>query len=256
MIYIKTPKEIEMMAEGGLILARILNKLGDEVKPGVTTGFLEDLAVRLIEAESGKTSFKNYKNSPDDTPFPTALCISINEEIVHAPSKPSRRLKSGDIAGIDIGMEYKGYFTDMARTFPVGKISKEAMRLLKVTKKCLELGIKEVKPGNYISDISRVVQKYAEKNGYSVVRALVGHGVGKYVHEPPAVPNFVSKNMGGKIMLEKGMTIAIEPMINTGDYLVDVLDDGWTVVSSDRKISAHFEHTVAVTEKGAKILTV
>ncbi len=255
MIYIKTKEEIERMAEGGHILARILDELGNAVAPGITTGFLEDLAVRLIEESGGKPSFKNYRSSANDPAFPTALCTSINDEVVHGPAKPARRLKSGDIIGIDAGMEYKGLFTDMAKTFPVGKISKEANRLLKITRKSLEAGINKAKAGNYVDDISKAVEDYVIKNNYSVVRALVGHGVGKYVHEPPAIPNFVQKNSFKRILLKEGMTIAIEPMVNLGEAQVEIMEDEWTVVTMDKKLSAHFEHTIAITEKGNKILT-
>lgn len=256
MIYIKTNEEIEIMAEGGHILAEILEEIGRNIKPGVATGFLDELAEKLIEKNNGVPAFKNYRNNIDEPLFPTTLCASINEEVVHSPAKPSRRLKSGDIIGIDIGMQYKGYFSDMSKTFAVGKISREANNLLKVTRKALDLGIKEVKPGNFIDDISRAVQNFVEKNGYSVVRALVGHGVGKFVHEAPPVPNFTYERGGEpRVMLKEGMTIAIEPMVNMGDYKVETLDDGWTVVTSDRSLSAHFEHTIAVTEKGSRILT-
>jgi len=256
MIYIKTKEEIEIMAEGGHILAGILDKVGKEVQPGVTTGFLDEFAENLIIENNGIPAFKNYRDKADERPFPTTLCTSINEEIVHSPAKPSRRLKTGDIVGIDIGMKYKGYFTDMARTFPVGKINRAASRLLKITRKALELSIKQIKPGNYISDISKTIQDFVEKNGYSVVRVLVGHGVGKYVHEPPPIPNFIlKKNHTEMVMLKQGMTIAIEPMVNIGGYQVDILDDGWTAVTKDRTLSAHFEHSVAVTEKGSLVLT-
>ncbi|MFH0854873.1 MAG: type I methionyl aminopeptidase [bacterium] len=254
MIYLKTPQEIEIMAEGGHILASILDEIERSIKSGITTGELEDMAIKLMKECNGEPSFKNYKSSPNSPAFPTALCASINEEVVHAPAKPSRRLKSGDIIGIDIGMGYKGYFTDMARTISVGAISKDAARLLKITRESLEIGIKQVKLGNFIDDISRAVQNFVEKNGYSAVRDLVGHGVGKFVHEPPAVPNFVINNIK-RIPLEEGMTIAIEPMVCQGDYYVDTLDDGWTVVTRDKKLAAHFEHTVAITAKGCKILT-
>lgn len=255
MIYIKSKEEIELMAEGGRLLADVLDQIGEKITPGVTTGFLDDLAEKLIAENNGVPAFKNYRNSADEPPFPTAICASINEEVVHAPAKPSRRLKSGDIIGIDLGMQYKGYFVDMAKTFPVGKISKRASHLLKVTRKSLEEGIKQVKPGNFIDDISRAIQNSVEKNGYSVVRDLVGHGVGKYVHEPPQIPNFVLPKNSKRIMLKEGMTIAIEPMVNMGDYKVEILDDEWTIVTMDKSLSAHFEHTLAVTDKGYRILT-
>lgn len=163
MIYLKTLQEIEIMTEGGHILSCILDKIEKAVKPGVTTGELEDMAIRMIKEYDGEPSFKDYKSRPEDFAFPTALCASINEEVVHAPAKPSRRLKSGDIIGIDVGMGYKGYFTDMARTIAVGKISRDAACLMKVTKKALEIGIKQVKPGNFVDDISRSIQNFVEK---------------------------------------------------------------------------------------------
>ena len=255
MIIIKTKEEIEKIAEGGKILSWILKQLVNEVKPGVTTGRLEELALRLMEEKGARPSFKGYQSSKQERPFTTALCTSINEEIVHAPALPSRELKPGDILSIDVGIKYKGLYTDMATTIPVGKISKEAKKLLKITRKALELGIKQVKSGNYISDIARAIQELAEKNGYSVIRDLVGHGVGKEVHEEPCIPNFVTDE-SKQIELKEGMVIAIEPMICTGTYQIEILDsDGWTAVTADKKISAHFEHTVAVINDGYKILT-
>jgi len=262
MIIIKTEKEIATMREGGKKLAQILKKLISEVKPGITTLDLENMACDLISEAGGRPSFKGHKTMLDTKAFPTALCTSINNEIVHAPAIPARKLNEGDIIGIDVGMEYpygkdaRGYYTDMAAAVGVGKVGKEVKKLMQVTEKSLNLAIKKVKPGNTINDIGKTVQKYVKAEGFSVVRDLVGHGVGTAVHEDPQVPNFeiVGKKVK-KIFLEPGMTIAIEPMVNIGDSGVESLDDGFTIVTSDGSLSAHFEHTVAVTEKGCEILT-
>lgn len=248
------------MREGGKILAKVLEFVGKRVKPGATTGELEELACALIEKAGGRPSFKGYRNH-NSLPFPTALCTSINNEVVHAPALSSRTLKSGDIIGIDIGMEYPfgkgkhGYYTDMAATFAVGKISKEAKKLINATKKSLDAGIKKVKPGNTLNDIGKVVQRCAEKEGFSVVRELVGHGVGTEVHEDPQVPNYEIFDESENCVLKPGMTIAIEPMVNAGGWRVKYCRDGFTVATYDGSLSAHFEHTVAVTDKGCEILT-
>jgi methionyl aminopeptidase len=263
MIIIKTDKEIEIMRQGGKILASILKKLVKEIKPGITTGHLEKMACSLIKKAGGRPSFKGFKSIYDSRAFPTALCTSINNEIVHAPSLPSRKLKSGDIVGIDLGMEYPysknvhGYYTDMAVTIPVGKISKEAKKLIDVTKKSLILAIKQVKPGNSINNIGRTIQQYVEKEGFSVVRDLVGHGVGTAVHEEPQVPNYEVTNSKRlkKIILKPGMAIAIEPMVNIGDWKVKNGDNGFAILTADGNLSAHFEHTIAVTKKGCEVIT-
>lgn len=253
MIGLKSDKEIKKLIYSGHLLATILQRVGREVKPGVKTIELDRLAEELIRKAGGTPSFKNYRGGPSDPPFPTALCTSVNDAVVHAPAS-GRVLREGDIIGIDIGMEYDGMFTDMAETFAVGKISAGAKKLLKVTKRCLELGIKQVRPGNHVHDISRAVQDHAEKNGFSVVKDLVGHGVGHAVHEDPMVPNFISDNQPS-VELVPGLVIAIEPMVNVGTDKIRVLDDDWTIVTADGKLSAHFEHTVAVTEKGHIIIT-
>jgi methionyl aminopeptidase len=257
-IIIKTQKEIEIMRQGGKILALILNKLKNSVRVGVSTGELNELAEKLIKEYGGEPSFKNYRSSPEDRPFPTTLCASINEEVVHAPALPSRVLKEGDIICLDLGLKYpageKGLFTDAAITVPVGKISTEAERITKVTQNALEVGIAQVKPGNFIHHIGRAIQKYVEGERFSVVRDLVGHGVGHKVHEPPRVPNFFDPKFK-EIELKEGMTICIEPMVCAGTWQVKTLSDDWTVVTADGKLSAHFEHTVAVTKDGCEILT-
>lgn len=249
-----------MMRKGGKILAEIIKKISKEVKPGVTTGYLEKMACDLIEKAGGRPSFKGYKSMLDAKAFPTAFCASINDEIVHAPALPSRELKQGDIIGLDLGIEYpaiNGYYTDMAVTVPVGKVSKEVKKLIKTTKKSLDLAIAQVKSGNDLNDIGRAIQQHAEKNGFSVVRDLVGHGVGVDVHEEPQVPNYeILDNSLENIVLKEGMVIAIEPMINIGSYNIKCGKDRLTILTTDGKLSAHFEHTVAVTKDGYEILTI
>lgn len=257
MIILKTDKEIEIMRAGGEKLAALLKAIVAQVKPGVTTGRLEQLAGSLIKKAGAKPSFKGYKSAADKKAFPTALCLSINDEVVHAPALPSRRLNSGDIVGIDVGIEYPskdGYFTDMAITLAVGKANKTAKKLIKVTKKSLELAIKEVKPGNSLNTVGKAIEKYVLSQGFSVVRDLVGHGVGTEVHEEPQIPNYAVE-LNEKIILKPGMVLALEPMVNLGKSQIKVADDGFTVKTADGNLSAHFEHTVAVTTKGHLVLT-
>lgn len=254
MIKLKTKQQIKTIREGGKILALVLDQVIKNISPGVTTEELNEFAERLISDYGARPSFKGYQASWSGTPFPSALCISVNSEVVHGLPIPSRTLYEGDIVGLDCGLEYKGLYTDMAKTVGVGKISTQAKKLIKVTEECLMLGIKQAKAGNFLSAIGQAVSEHAEKNGFSVVRQLVGHGVGFSAHEEPQVPNYLEPH-AAKIKIEKGMTLAIEPMVNVGDFLVETLDDGWTIVTADGLLSAHFEHTIAVTEKGAEILT-
>jgi len=259
MITIKIPEEVEIIAEGGKILAKIMKELENNVKPGITTKELDRLAESLIFKYGGECSFKGYQN------FPACLCTSINEEIVHAV--PSYRvLKEGDIISLDIGMKYNGFHTDMAITLPVGKINPETKRLIEVTKKALEIGIEKVKPENHIGDISRVIQKYVESQGFNVVRELCGHGIGREIHEDPQILNSVSfeKKLvdkvkyveDGNIEIEAGMILCLEPMVTVGDWHIKKSGDGFGFKTKDDSLSCHFEHTVAVTKNGAKILTV
>ena len=255
MIIYKTQKEIELIAKGGKILAKILKQVADEVRPGIGTKELDQLAERLILQSGGHPAFKNYRPSSSDRPFPTTLCTSINDEVVHAPAIPDRLLKEGDIIGLDIGMQYKGLFTDMAVTVAVGQISKQAQRLLNVTQESLNLAIEQVKEGNHLSDISRAIQSYAEKNGFGVVRELVGHGVGKKIHEEPNVPNFVTDE-SKLIAIRRGMTLAFEPMITLGGWQIKLAEDDWTFKTADGSLSAQFEHTVALDHNGeVRVLT-
>jgi len=262
MITIKTKEEIKILRQGGKILAGILNQIAGEVRPGISTADLEKMACDLIKKAGGRPAFKGYQSFLDEKAFPTALCTSINNEIVHAPALPGRTLKDGDIIGIDIGMEYpyarnrNGYYTDTAVTVPVGKIDKKAAELIAVTKKSLELGLKKVKPGNTLNDIGSTIQKFAEDQGFSVVRDLVGHGVGYDVHEDPRVPNYsISPKSPDNIVLKAGMVLAIEPMVNTGEWGIEIASDDLTILTIDGSLSAHFEHSVAVTENGCLILT-
>lgn len=255
MIVYKTQQEIELLAEGGRILGQILHKTANLVKPGIGTKELNDFAEKLILEQGGRPAFKNFKTSADQRPFPTTLCTSINDEIVHAPAEPDRILKDGDIIGLDIGMEYKGLFTDTAVTVAAGKISKEAKKLLEVTKTSLALAIKQFKEGNALADLAKAIQDYVEPQGFSIVRELVGHGVGKEVHEEPKVPNYVTEE-AKHVKIKKGLVIAIEPMINVGDWRIDVLDNNWTFVTRDKSLSAQFEHTVALDHNGkVRIIT-
>jgi methionyl aminopeptidase len=232
----------------------VLDQVIKNISPGAKTDELNELAERLIGEYGARPSFKGYQASWSGTPFPSALCVSVNNEVVHGLPIPSRTLAEGDIVGLDCGLEYKGLYTDMARTVGVGKISAQAKKLMKVTEECLMLGIKQVKAGNYLSDIGQAISEHAKKNGFSVVKQLVGHGVGFSAHEEPQIPNYPEPH-AAKIKIEPGMTLAIEPMINIGDYLVETLSDGWTIVTADGSLSAHFEHTIAVTEKGVEIIT-
>jgi len=256
---IKTKEEIAKIKEGGLKLGSILSALAKMVKPGVTTDELEDYAVREIEAFGGRPSFKYFRPSPESEPFPTALCISIDNEIVHGPATPNRVLQNGQIVSLDIGMQYPakdGYYTDTALTVPVGEIPDATKKLLAATEEALYAGIETVKPGNTLNDIGSAVEAVAKKGKFGIIRDLVGHGVGLDVHEEPQVPNYrIKNNEFPNVTLEVGMVIAIEPMFTLGDWRIKVADDNFTFVTADGSLSAHYEHTVAVTENGYDILT-
>ena len=254
MAKIKTPQQIKTMKEGGKILAKVLDLVIKKVKPGMTTGALNKYAEDLIKGFGATASFKGYKASWADDAYPAALCVSVNNEVVHGIPDDNHKLKNGDIVGLDCGLKYKGLYTDMAKTVVVGKIDKDIKKLLAVTEESLYKGIKQARSGNKISDISRAIQEHVEKSGFSVVRQLCGHGVGSAAHEDPQIPNYVERNLPD-LKLSAGMTLAIEPMVNVGDYLVETLDDGWTVVTADDSLSAHFEHTIVVTDKGGEIIT-
>lgn len=247
MIKIKSPLEVEKMRVAGRITAETLEVLGEHIKPGITTMELDRIAARYISKSGAECSFYNYSG------YPGHICVSVNEEVVHGIPSRARVLHEGDIVSVDVGAFYDGYHGDAARTFAVGKISDEAKKLISVTKESFFEGIKNAVPGNRVFDISAAVQKYVENNGCSVVRALVGHGVGKDLHEDPEVPNFGTPGRGMRLV--SGMTIAVEPMVNLGTHKVITLSDNWTVVTADGKLSAHYENSILITEHGAEILT-
>jgi len=254
---VKTDEEIKLIGRGGRLLSRVLGKIVSRVAPGVTTAELDDLAEKEILKAGGRPAFKGYRIQGVRMAYNSTVCTSVNDEVVHGLAHPGRILKEGDIIGLDIGMQYPakdGLFTDMAMTVAVGKVNEPALKLMRITRECLERAIAVVHAGARLSEIGRAVQTHAEGNGYGVVRDLVGHGVGYDVHEEPRVPNYVDANTPN-IILKKGMVLAIEPMINVGAWQVKTLPDGWTVKTVDGSLSAHFENTVAVTDDGCEILT-
>lgn len=246
-VTIKTPREIELMREAGKILAEVHDRLGELVKPGITTYEIDKEGERMIREYGCIPSFLNYNG------YPASICVSVNEEVVHGIPSRKRVLKDGDIVSLDAGVIYKGYHSDAARTHAVGKISNEAQRLIDITRESFYEGIKYAKAGNHLHQISAAIGNYAESFGYGVVRDLVGHGIGTHLHESPEIPNYAQKSRG--IRLEAGMTLAVEPMINAGTYKVNWLDDDWTVVTRDGALSAHYENTILITEDGCEILS-
>ncbi|MBU1712138.1 MAG: type I methionyl aminopeptidase [Proteobacteria bacterium] len=246
MVILKSPKEIEKIRVSNQIVADILYSLEAEVEPGIDTLYLNDIAEKMASERDATPAFKGYKG------YPFSLCTSVNNVIVHGmPSK--KLLVEGDIISIDFGVLYDGYYGDAAVTVPVGIISEQAMRLAQVTKESLYKGIEKAVPNGRLSNISHAVQSHVKAAGYSVVRMFVGHGIGTSLHEDPQVPNFGKPGMG--VLLKPGMTLAIEPMVNEKSYDVDILEDGWTAVTKDGGLSAHFEHTVAIAESGPVILS-
>jgi methionyl aminopeptidase len=247
MIIIKSPRELEQLKRSNAIVAEVFERLKGMIAPGITTKELDQVAEEYILLKGARPAFKGYRG------FPATLCISINEEVVHGiPSQ--RRLKEGDIVSLDVGVNFVGYFGDAAITLPVGESDPKAERLLEVTEKALYIGIEKAKVGNRLFDISYAIQSWVESHGFSVVRDFVGHGIGRDLHEEPQIPNFGVPHQGPR--LETGMVFALEPMVNEGTSAVRVLSDGWTVVTIDGKRSAHFEHTIAITEDGAEILSI
>lgn len=245
-IRIKTEAELKLMRAACAVAAEVLEEVGAFIQPGVTTRQVDEFAARQMKARGAKSAFLGYRK------FPRHVCISVNEEVVHGLGG-ERELHFGDIVSVDVGVLYQGFVGDTARTFPVGGCGVLAQRLLDVTEQALYLGIAAARPENRVTDISRAIQDFVEANGFSVVREFVGHGVGRAVHEEPQVPNFVDRKMDAK--LRPGMTIAIEPMVNAGRPEVKILKDGWTVVTQDGSLSAHFEHTVLITGGEPEILT-
>ncbi|BED92787.1 MAG: type I methionyl aminopeptidase [Candidatus Paraimprobicoccus trichonymphae] len=247
MIILKTEREISIMIEAGRISARALKLAGESVKPGISTWEIDSIAQEYIESQDAVPSFLNHKE------YPASTCISINNVVVHGVPSKDIIVKKGDIVSIDIGAYFEGFHGDNAYTFACGEISETAQRLINTTKESLAKGIEVAVVDNKIGDISHTIQKYAEERGYSLVRKYVGHGIGTGLHEDPSVPNFGEPHKGAKLC--KGMVIAIEPMVNIGTHEVRVLSDNWTTVTADGKLSAHFEHTIAITDDGPIILT-
>jgi len=247
MISLKSERELDQMRKAGRVVAQILEEMCKMVEPGISTGELDRFAESRCKDLKVLPAFKGYHG------FPATVCISINDEIVHGIPSFKRVLKNGDIVGLDFGVSFEGWYGDSARTVEVGSVSNEAKKLVEVTRESLQRGINQCVEGNRVFDIGHAVQNYVEGFGYSVVREFVGHGIGRALHEEPQVPNYGPKGKG--LLLKAGMVLAIEPMINAGSHEVKILKDGWTAVTVDRSLSAHFEHTVAITSRGPEILT-
>ncbi len=246
-VELKSSSEISLMRDAGRIVSEILDALEAAVAPGVSTWELDQLAERLIYRKGAKPAFKGYQN------FPCCLCASVNDEVVHGIPSKKRTLAEGDLMKLDFGVVFKGYFGDAARTVPVGKVTPKAQALIDATRGSLDAAIAAMVAGNKVGDIGHAVQSYVEARGFSVVRQFVGHGIGRKLHEKPQVPNFGSPGRGTE--LRPGMVLAVEPMVNEGTAEVEVLDDDWTAVTCDGRLSAHFEHTIVVTEQGPEVLT-
>jgi len=243
---IKSASELEAMRKAGQVVARMIAAIKEAVEPGITTKQLDTVAAKELKRQGAKPAFLGYMG------FPATICTSVNEQIVHG-IPGDRVLKEGDLVKVDVGAVVDGLYGDSAMTLPVGQVSAEAMRLIETTKNSLDAAIEVVKPGNRLGDIGAAVQEYAESRGYGVVREYVGHGIGRNLHEEPQIPNYGVAGRGA--LLHAGMVIAVEPMVNVGTWRTQALEDGWTVVTADGKLSAHFEHTMAIGEHGAEVLT-
>lgn len=252
MILIKNAQEIDGIRKSCKIVAEVLNLLGNMIKPGITTKMLDEIAEDFIRSKGAIPAFKGYSQAGSFN-YPASICASVDNEVVHGIPNETK-LKEGQLLSIDVGVQFNGYFGDAARTFAVGKISDLKRKLMDVTEESLYRGIQKARNGNRVIDISRAIQSYVESHGFSVVRELTGHGVGKYLHEDPSIPNYVVSGPSPK--LREGMTIAIEPMVNAGTYRVKTLKDGWTIVTEDGQPSAHFEHTILITNNEPEILTI
>ena len=247
MIELKSAREIGLMRRAGHILAEVMDRLRDSVKPGMSTLEIDEDVESFITARGAKSAFKGYRG------FPATVCISINEEVVHGIPSAHRRIKEGDIVGLDLGCIVEGYYADCAFTLAIGDVPSKVQQLLDVTRDSLDQAIQECRPGRRLSDVSHAVQAHVEGHGFAVVRAFVGHGIGRALHEDPQVPNFGDPGRGPQ--LRPGMVLAIEPMVTMGSWEVKVLDDGWTAVTRDGSLAAHFEHTIAVTDTDPEVLT-
>jgi methionyl aminopeptidase len=247
MIVLKSAREIDLMRRGGRILAEVVERLRAGVRPGISTAEIDEDVEGFIRERGARPAFKGYRG------FPATVCVSINDEVVHGIPSSARRLKEGDIVGLDLGCIVEGYYADCAITLPLGDVPPTVQKLLDVTRDSLELAIQQCRPGRRLSDVSHAVQKHVETNGFGIVRAFVGHGIGRALHEEPQIPNFGEPGRGPQ--LRPGMVLAIEPMVTMGSWEVRILDDGWTAVTRDGSLAAHFEHTVAITDDGPDVLT-
>ncbi|MDD5396482.1 MAG: type I methionyl aminopeptidase [Candidatus Moranbacteria bacterium] len=251
-IHIKSEFELNIMRRAGKALAEVMREIEAEVCPGVSTMQIDKLAEELILRSGGTPAFKGYGDRSN--PFPATICASINDEIVHGIPSDDRILEEGDIFKVDLGIEIEGFYSDMARTFAVGKISNEAQKLIEITEKSFWKGIKNLKAGAKLSDYSKAAQQTIESAGFSVVKNLVGHGIGRNLHEDPQVPNYFEKGFRD-LVLQEGMTLALEPMVNVGTHLNSIGPDGWVFLTADRKLSAHYENTILITKNGVEVLT-
>jgi methionyl aminopeptidase len=255
-ITLRSPREIELMRQAGAVVADVLSKLKENSKPGVTTAYLNDMAMQMVKDTGAEALFKGVRSPLAKIPFPGVICTSINEQLVHGIPSDKIKLDEGDILSIDFGVRLNGYCGDSAITVAIGQISPEKRRLMDLTKSILDMAIAKAAPNIKWSQIAAVMQQKVESAGFSVVRDFVGHGIGTNMHEDPKVPNFVSKELlANDIILTEGMVIAVEPMVNAGLYAVRTLRNGWTVVTKDNKCSAHFEHTIAIVKNGCEVLT-
>lgn len=254
-VELKTPAELERMREAGRLVGRILDRVAELIAPGVTTAELDRVAEKMVNDAGALSAFKDYPHPHGGTPFPSVLCTSLNHEVVHGIPSDKTVLKEGDILSVDCGVKLGGFYGDSARTFAVGALDSEAKKLLDITHQSLQVAIETCSVGRRLNELGHGVQRLVESNGFSVVRDFVGHGVGRSLHEEPQVPNFCDGNPKRGLKLRPGLVLAIEPMVNIGSQDTEVLDDEWTVVTKDRSLSAHFEHTVAITEDGPRVLT-
>lgn len=253
MIFLKSPHEIELMRKANRIVIEILAELREQVRPGISTGEIDRWAAELIRKKGAASAFKGYTIRNGSVPFPATICVSINEEIVHGIPNTARTIQDGDVVSLDFGVIHEGFYGDAAISFVLGAAPERTHKLLTTTAESLEEGIAQAQVGNRLGNVSATIQDRVEREGFSVVRDFVGHGVGRRLHEDPAVPNYGTKNRG--VRLREGMVLAIEPMVNMGQAAVMMKDDAWTAVTKDGSLSAHFEHSIAITERGPQILS-
>ena len=253
MIFLKSPQEVEIMRTANRIVSEILAELREVIRPGISTGEIDRISSDWIKKKEARSAFKGYQMRNGTVPFPATICISLNDEVVHGIPSSQRMLKEGDVVSLDFGVIYRDFYGDAAVTFALGQVGEMAQRLIETTETALDEGIAQAQVGSRLGNVSAAIQEQVEKNGFSIVREFVGHGVGRRLHEDPPVPNYGARDRG--VRLREGMVIAIEPMVNAGHADVMLKSDGWTAVTKDGSLSAHFEHSVAITEKGPQILS-